>query len=508
MPDTRSPAVCSSAPSSADGRGRMFFRQIFEEGLAQGSYIVGDSEAGVALVVDPQRDVDVYLRVAEDNDLKIIAVTETHIHADYLSGSHELAKATGATLCLSGCGEGEWAYKAPSSGAFRFLRDGDVIDVGQVSVLVRHTPGHTPEHLTFIVTDGAVSKDPMIALTGDFVFVGDVGRPDLMEQAVGVAGSADAGARAMFASLRDVFSSVPDFVQLWPGHGAGSACGKALGAVPASTAGYERLTAWWAPHVRSGAEDAFVRELLDGQPDAPTYFARMKRMNRDGPSILGRLPAAPQLGAAGLRAAVAGGATVVDTRDKKLFKAGHPSGALAIADESSFSARAAWFVDPERPIVLIASPDRVDRLVRALVRVGLDKVAGFVDASDSATLSALGTAPLESVDTSTARRRWEAGDALLLDVRNGNEYRDGHIPGSMHIPASRLTKKLGDVPRDRPVLVYCAGGNRSVAASSELLSAGFTDVADIAGGFDAWDEAGYPKELGDREKASTLAPRR
>ena len=480
----------------------MFFRQLFEEGLAQGSYIIGDSEAGIALVVDPRRDIDVYLRVAEENDLKIVAVTETHIHADYLSGSHELAKATGATLCLSGCGEGEWAYKAPSSGAFRFLRDGDVIDVGRVSVLVRHTPGHTPEHLTFIVTDSPVSKDPMIALTGDFVFVGDVGRPDLMEQAVGVSGSADAGARAMFASLRSVFAAIPDYVQVWPGHGAGSACGKALGAVPASTAGYERLTAWWAPHVKSGDEEAFVRELLDGQPDAPTYFARMKRMNRDGPPIIGSLPASPKLDASSLRAAVAAGATVVDTRDKRRFKVGHPTGALAIADESSFSTRAAWFVDPDRPVVLVAAPDRVDRLVRALVRVGLDKVAGFVDAADSATLSALATVPLESVDTSTARRRWEADDALLLDVRNGSEYREGHIPGSLHIPASRLKKRLEDMPRDRQVLVYCAGGNRSVAASSQLLSAGFTDVADVVGGFDAWDEAGYPKELGDREKAT------
>ena len=472
----------------------MFFRQIFEEGLAQGSYIVGDSEAGVALVVDPRRDIDVYLRVAEENDLKIVSVTETHIHADYLSGSYELAQATGATLCLSGCGEGEWAYKAPGSGAFRFLCDGDVIDVGRVSVLVRHTPGHTPEHLTFIVTDSAVSKDPMIALTGDFVFVGDVGRPDLMEQAVGVAGSADAGAREMFKSLRTVFASIPDYVQVWPGHGAGSACGKALGAVPASTAGYERLTSWWAPHVKSGDEEAFVRELLDGQPDAPTYFARMKRMNRDGPPIIGRLPDAPRLDASAFRAAVAAGATVVDTRDKRHFKARHPSGALAIADESSFSTRAAWFVDPDRPVVLVAAPDRVERLIRALIRVGLDKVAGYVDATDSATLGALGVAPLESVDASTARRRWEAGDALLLDVRNGNEYREGRIPGSLHIPASRLKKKLEDVPRDRAVLVYCAGGNRSVAASSQLLSAGFKNVADVAGGFDAWDEAGYPVE--------------
>jgi len=470
----------------------MFFRQIFEEGLAQASYVVGCNETGTALVVDPRRDVDVYLQIADENDLKIATVTETHIHADYLSGSHELAKATGATLCLSGCGEGEWAYKAPTTGAFRFLRDGDAIDVGRVSVLVRHTPGHTPEHLMFVVTDRAVSQNPMIALTGDFVFVGDVGRPDLLEQAIGVVGSADAGARAMFASLRDVFASVPDYVQVWPGHGAGSACGKALGAVPASTAGYERLTAWWAPYLKTGDEDGFVRELLDGQPDAPTYFARMKRLNRDGPPILGSLPTTPRLDAAAFRAAVAGGATVVDTRDKRSFKTGHPSNALAIADESSFATRAAWFVDPERSVVLIATPDRVDRLVRALIRVGLDKVAGFVDARDASTLSSLGNATLESIDIATARRRWDSGEAVVLDVRNGGEWRHGHIPGALHVPASRLAAALDSVPRDKPLLVHCAGGNRSVAASSVLLANGFTRVSDIADGFDGWEQAGCP----------------
>lgn len=473
----------------------MFFRQIFEEGLAQASYIVGCTETESALVVDPRRDIDVYLRIAQENDLKISAVTETHIHADFLSGARELAAATGAELLLSGCGGPDWTYgPSGSSASMRLLNDGDFLDVGRVSVLVRHVPGHTPEHLMFVVTDYPGSSNPMIAMTGDFIFVGDLGRPDLLEKAVGVAGGAERGARQMFASVRDVFSTVPDYVQLWPGHGAGSACGKSLGAVPASTAGYERLTAWWAKYMASDDEEGFVRELLDGQPDAPTYFARMKRLNRDGAPLLGSLPVASRLDANGLKAAVAAGAVVVDSRGKRAFKAGHPSGALAIADESSFSTRAAWFVDPDKAVVLIASPDRVDRLVRALIRVGLDKVAGYVDAGDAAMLATLGSATLESVDLTTARKRWESGEAVIVDVRNGGEWRHGHIPGALHVPASRLAAALDEIPRDRPLLVHCAGGNRSVAASSALLANGFAHVADIADGYDGWEEAGYPVE--------------
>jgi len=472
----------------------MFFRQIFEEGLAQASYIVGCPEKETALVVDPRRDIDVYLQIARDNDLKISAVTETHIHADFLSGSRELAAATGATLYLSGCGGDEWAYKAPASGTMRLMRDGDTIDVGRVMVRVRHVPGHTPEHVMFLISDDVSSPAPMIALTGDFVFVGDVGRPDLLEAAVGVAGSADAGARAMYKSLRDVLSSVPNFVQIWPGHGAGSACGKALGAVPASTVGYEKLTAWWAPYLERLDENGFVRELLDGQPDAPTYFARMKRLNRDGAPLVGHMAEVARLDAAGVRRKLDAGAQLVDTRARSDFKSGHVAGAFALPDESTFVTRTAWVLDPDGDIVLIAHAERVEPLRHSLHRVGLDRVVGFVDAADEATIEGSAPVALESVDATIARRRWENGDALVLDVRNGGEFRHGHIPGALHIPASRLVAKLDALPRDKQLLVHCAGGGRSVVAASALVAHGFTDVVDVAGGFDAWEEAGYPVE--------------
>ena len=293
----------------------MFFRQFYEEGLAQASYMVACPDSEEALVVDPRRDIDLYLRVARENDFKIVGVTETHIHADFLSGARELAAATGATLHLSGDGGPEWHYVATPGLQVRRVSDGDVIRVGRVAVRVVHVPGHTPEHLMFVIAEGVSSPEPMIALTGDFVFVGDVGRPDLLESAIGVVGSASAGARQMFASLRDKFCALPEFVQIWPGHGAGSACGKALGAVPATTVGYERLTAWWGPFVRAGDEHRFVSELLDGQPDAPLYFARMKRLNRDGAQILGKLPDAPQIDARTLQGLLSGEAVLVDARD-------------------------------------------------------------------------------------------------------------------------------------------------------------------------------------------------
>lgn len=475
----------------------MFFRQIFEEGLAQSSYLVGCPDSGEALVVDPRRDVDVFLRAAEENDLRIIAVTETHIHADFLSGGRELAHTAGATLCVSAEGGTDWQYHGLPENHTR-LHDGDVIEIGNVVVRAVHTPGHTPEHMMFVVSEGATARGPMMALTGDFVFVGDIGRPDLLEAAVGVAGSAVDGARTMFASLRDKLSQLPDYVQIWPAHGAGSACGKALGAVPASTVGYERLSAWWAPLVASGDEERFVRELLDGQPDAPTYFARMKRLNRDGAPVLRAIPRPEQFDATRLRAALGSGASVVDARERAAFRAGHIVNALSIPDEPTFSTRSAWFVPADKPIVLIARPERVDALVRAFIRVGLDEIVGYVASADATADGAAAGARLELADIAAARADWERGSAVILDVRSSLEYREGHIPGAIHVPAGQLLGALSRIPHDKPVLVHCASGSRSGAAASALLAHGFDRVKDVAGGFPAWEQAGNPVEAGDK----------
>ena len=243
----------------------MLFTRIYDEDLAQASYFIGCQATGEAVVVDPRRDIAVYQKEAENNSMKIMAVTETHIHADYLSGSRELAAATGATLYLSDEGDADWKYGFEGER----LYDGGEIRVGNVTLRAVHTPGHTPEHLSFLVTDGATTDEPGFILTGDFVFVGDLGRPDLLDEAAGGKDTRFVGAKQMFASLREKFLALPDYVQVWPGHGAGSACGKALGAVPSSTVGYERLFSWWGRYVERNDEEGFVEALLEGQTGRP-----------------------------------------------------------------------------------------------------------------------------------------------------------------------------------------------------------------------------------------------
>lgn len=287
----------------------MLLRQIYHEGLAQASYLIGCQATGEAIVIDPNRNIEQYLAAAQRAGLRITAVTETHIHADFVSGARELAARADARLYLSDMGPAEWKYAYAADAGASLLRDGDHLMVGNVRLEVRHTPGHTPEHITFLVTDTAHACLPMGLVSGDFVFVGDVGRPDLLERAVGVSGTMEAAARQLFHSLQR-FRELPDYLQVWPGHGAGSACGKALGAVPQSTVGYEKAINW-AFDIRT--EAAFVEAVLAGQPDPPPYFAQMKRVNKAGPAPRPTdLPA--ELAFDRLVPALAGELLVVDTR--------------------------------------------------------------------------------------------------------------------------------------------------------------------------------------------------
>jgi hydroxyacylglutathione hydrolase len=478
----------------------LFFREIYEDGLAQASYVVGCPESGEAFVVDPRRDIQTYLDLAEREELRIVAVTETHIHADYLSGARELAAATGATLYVSGCGGPGWEYAGLDGVKHTIIRDGSLLQLGNVRVQAVHTPGHTPEHLSFLVFDGVDAIEPMLMLSGDFVFVGDVGRPDLLEQAAGIVGSAESGAREMYRSLREKFLTLPDFVQVWPGHGAGSSCGKALSAVPSSTVGYERRVAWWAPYLRNNDEDGFVRELLDGQPDAPTYFARMKRMNRDGMPILRRMPAPVEMDADALRAAVANGALVIDTRSDDDFASGHVAGAVNVpAAGDRFSSWSAWIAPENTPIVLVTRAGRVDDLVRRLVRVGLDDVVGWI-APDAPGLS---SERLTRANVDEVRTMWESGGATIFDVRNAGEYRLEHIPGATQLSAGRIVHRIDAVPRDRTVVVHCASGSRASVAASALAARGYANVVCMTGGIHEWQQRGYPLESG-REPAPTI----
>jgi len=263
----------------------MFFKRFYDTKLAQASYLIGCQQTGEALVVDPNRDVEQYVTAADAEGLRVTHVTETHIHADFVSGARELAARTGARLLLSDEGDAEWKYAYAAGAKARLLKDGDSFMVGNVRIEALHTPGHTPEHLSFLVTDMPAAAGPWGILTGDFVFVGDVGRPDLLERAAGVGGTMDAAARTLFRSLQR-FKLQPDWLQIWPGHGAGSACGKGLSAIPHSTVGYERRFNW-AFGVNDEAE--FGRMVLAGQPEPPKYFGIMKRLNREGPRLLGGL---------------------------------------------------------------------------------------------------------------------------------------------------------------------------------------------------------------------------
>ena len=457
----------------------MLLERIYDEDLAQASYLIGCQAKGEALVVDPRRDIEVYRRLAAANGMKIVAVTETHIHADYLSGTRELAAATGARIYVSGEGGEDWQYGFDGERLF----DQSTITLGNISVKALHTPGHTPEHLSFLITDGAFSNSAGYLLSGDFVFSGDLGRPDLLDEAAGGVDTRFAGAHDLFVSLKEKFLTLPDYVQVFPGHGSGSACGKALGALPSSTVGYERSFAWWGPFLEADDEAGFIDALLDGQPDAHAYFARMKRQNRQGPAVMGErapLTEIPVETAASRLAADE--ISVVDTRSHSQVHAGTVQGALNIPAGTKFASFGAWAVDPERdsrPLVLLAGDqDTAMDMWDHLVRVGIDAVAGYVTTLDGLPTSkprTISPAELENFDA-----------ALVLDVRNKTEHAAGHVPGSAQLSAGRVLWNTDQLPADGTIVTYCQSGVRNSVAASALRRAGF-DVVELEGSYAGWN---------------------
>jgi hydroxyacylglutathione hydrolase len=471
----------------------MYFRRFFDERLAQASYLIGCQANGTAIVIDPSRDVAPYLEVASAEGLEIVAVTETHIHADFVSGLRELGAATGATMYLSACGPEEWQYRFRTEPKVTLLNDRDVIPLGNIRLTAVHTPGHTPEHLVFLVTDGAATTDPMGIITGDFVFVGDVGRPDLLEKAARVANTAELGARQLWKSLQ-WFKTLPDHLQIWPGHGAGSACGKGLGAVPSSTVGYERRVSW-AFDVATEAE--FVLQVLAGQPEPPRYFGRMKLVNRDGPPILGTVVPPRRMAGSDIVALVDRGAIVVDTRPTAAFATEHIPGTINVPFSKSFTTYAGsllpydaelWFLVPDPA----AEPLR--QLALALASIGLDRVGGGFGPDAFAAWTAGGRALASTDQLPVGDLKAGGRGRLLLDVRNRSEWDGGHLAGATLIPLPELVDRLGEIPADREIVVHCQGGGRSAIAASVLKRAGHQQVANLAGGFDAWVAAGGPIE--------------
>ncbi|MFN0099327.1 MAG: MBL fold metallo-hydrolase [Gemmatimonadaceae bacterium] len=473
----------------------MLLKRFYDDGLAQASYLIGCAATGEAIVIDANRDITQYTDVAAAEKLRITHISETHIHADYVSGSRELARATGAQLYLSAEGGKDWQYRFAEDDKAILVRHGDVIKVGNIRLEILHTPGHTPEHISFLVTDTAGATDPMGIVTGDFVFVGDVGRPDLLEKAAKVANTMEAGAKDLFRSL-ERFRALPDYIQVWPGHGAGSACGKALGAVPTSTVGYERRFNWG---VATTNEADFVTMVLAGQPEPPLYFAEMKRINRDGPRVLGGFPTPASGDRTTLARAFGQGVVVIDTRSAARYAEAHVPGTLNIPMSKTFSTWAGWLVRYDLDIHLIAD-DRATatKAVRELAMIGLDRVTTWYEAKVIADWKAAGgpTGTVAKTSVTALAPRLAAGDVTVIDVRNQTEWDAGHLPGARHIPIGYLAERLGEIPRDKPIVVQCQSGARSAIATSHLQRLGLSDLSDLTGGFAAWESAGQPVERG------------
>jgi hydroxyacylglutathione hydrolase len=461
----------------------MFVKRFFEPLIAQNSYLIGCATAGEAVVIDPNRDCQQYIDVAGREGLRITHVTETHIHADFLSGSCELAHRTGAGLCLSDEGDKDWKYEFDHD---RRLKHGDRITIGNVRLDILHTPGHTPEHLTFLITDGASANKPIAAVTGDFVFVGDVGRPDLLERTAKIAGTMEPGARTLWKSLQE-FAKNPDWLQIWPGHGAGSSCGKGISAIPHSTLGYERLFNW---ALTAKTESEFVAGVLTGQPEPPKYYATMKQMNKVGPPILGGFAAPARMNDDALGDLLKRGGLVIDTRPAADFATSHVPGTLNIPLNESFVTWAGWLVPYTDDFYVIAdeaSAERLTELRRALALIGLDRVAGYFSES------ALKGTTLETIDQMTVeelkaalKSRPPGNGVAMIDVRSANEWNEGHMPSAVHIPLGHLADRVAEVPADRPVVLQCQAGGRSAIAASLLKRLGRNNVANLVGGYDAW----------------------
>lgn len=473
----------------------MLFRRFYDENLAQASYMIACERTREAIVVDPNSDTAQYLRAAGADRVRIVHVAETHIHADFVSGARALADAAGAVLHLSGEGTGEWVYSDEALKRANVLRDGSRIEVGRIRVRVAHTPGHTPEHLTFFVSDLERGENPVGALTGDFVFVGDVGRPDLLERAAGAKGSMEGSARELFKSV-NAFKTEPDHLQLWPGHGAGSACGKSLGSMPQSTLGYEKLFNWAFGEI---TEAEFVAKVLEDQPAPPRYFAAMKRVNRE--AVAQQAPRAPTyMEVPELQDALKKGGIVVDTRPAAKFAAGHVPGTLNIPLGKSFLNWSGALVPGDADFWLITeaeSDDAVKRIVDDLSKVGLTRVAGVFRADVLRDWKS-GRGQLEKVaqiDPRSLEKRTRDG-VQVIDVRSPEEWRRGYLPGAIHIPLALLPERIGELDASAPIVLQCQGGGRSAIATSLLQSRGFSDVSNLAGGYDAWVAEGFETESG------------
>ncbi len=459
----------------------MFFERVYDETLAQASYVIGCQSGGVAAVIDPKRDIDTYLEIAEKNQLKITKVLETHIHADFLCGSRELAHATGAEIFVSDEGDEDWKYDFSSTK----LKDGNTINLGNLSIEALHTPGHTPEHLSYKLIDHPATDAPIMLFTGDDLFLGDVGRPDLLEQAAGIQGTQEEGAKALFQSL-SVFTSMPDYVQVWPGHGSGSACGKALGAVPSSTIGYEKIRNWALQLLDH--EKKFTQELLEDQPEPPTYFAKMKQLNKEQRPVLSEIPEIKHLNQTEWNTLKAEGKMIVDTRKVIKYREKHLKTTINIPNNKSLSTWMGWFADYDDVIALVATEDEIKEIARKLMRIGLDHNLSYITPDELLKWEKENLSNYKVIEKSEVKKLMKDEDVQVIDVRGASEYKENHIDGAKNIFVGNLEENIDQIPTHKQLIIHCQTGARAAIAHSILQKNGIQNSFNYAGGMDDWLE--------------------
>jgi glyoxylase-like metal-dependent hydrolase (beta-lactamase superfamily II)/rhodanese-related sulfurtransferase len=459
----------------------MFFKQFYLGCLAHASYLIGSD--GEAAVVDPQRDVDQYLDEAAKNGLRIKYIVETHLHADFVSGHRELAARTDAEIVFG--------HRAGATFPHRAVQDGDVLHVGSVQLRVLETPGHTPESISIVVQDPDTSGHPHSVLTGDTLFIGDVGRPDL----VGSKGfTPQQMAGMLYDSLHQKLLRLDDAVQVFPAHGAGSMCGRNISKETSSTIGEQRRFNY---ALQSMQRDDFVRLMTTDLPEQPAYFSRDAEINRTGAAALEELPRPAALDPHRVKELQAAGHLVLDVRDAAAFGTAHVPAAMHIGLGGQFASWAGSLIPAGTTIVLVADDlEQIDQAVMRLARVGIESVAGYLDGSVYAwDRTGFETARLPQMPVAELRAQLgERKDLQVVDVRRPGEYAAGHVPGARAVPLSDLENHLAQLDRGKPLAVVCASGYRSSIASSILARRGFATLFNVVGGTSAWVQAGYPAE--------------
>lgn len=453
----------------------MLFERIYDETLSQASYIIANDK-NEAIVIDPKRDIDTYLEYAKKNGLTIKHVTETHIHADYLSGAPELAKATQANLLLSNEGGPNWQYAFDHQP----LKDQQIIQLGNVELKVMHTPGHTPESLTFLVKNTNKPNDPIKAITGDFIFVGDVGRPDLLEKAAGQKGSQFEGAYQLFTSLNQ-FIKLPKNTEIWPGHGAGSFCGKSLSNIPQSTLEQEMATSPAFQYLND--KDAFTKFILDGQPEPPKYFAVMKQWNKSVRPLLIEVPKIQNLSTVELENAIKNNVLVIDARKKEEVAKGFIPGSLHIPNNKSFPTFVGSLLDYDQQLILIVNENELEDITRKLMRIGMTNIYGYItDISDFSNQKKVNNITIDEV-----KKKLNDPTIQIVDVRTTSEFESGHIQGAINISLNSLAENSSKINKETPVIIHCQSGVRAAMAYSILEKLGFTNILNYSGSINEWE---------------------